>query len=343
MSLMDFIKGKITYILSIGTMTFLSILILCALQPAGGPALSILIGGLFVIGGFAPLVYEYLSKRPFYQNLLAVYDALDRKNLIAEMISPPGFMEGNILYELLQGCNKAMLEEINTYRFRGEEYREYMELWVHEIKTPIASSRLIAQNNESEAMESLSEELSKIETFIEQVLYYSRSNTVEKDYIIREISLKKLCYEVLRKNAKLFIHNRISVNTETLEYNVYSDNKWLEFILGQILTNSVKYADKDNACIRLWVEKKDNSRVLIIEDNGVGIKENELPKIFDKGFTGTNGRKNERSTGMGLYICKKLCDKLGLGMEAASVFGQGTRISLVFPLNSTLLSLRDNP
>ena len=220
-----------------------------------------------------------------------------------------------------------------------EEYREYLELWVHEIKTPVSSSKLIAQNNQNQAMNSIAEELTKIEGFIEQVLYYSRSNNVEKDYLIREISLKKLCFEVLKKNSKLFIHNNVSVITENLDFVVFSDNKWLEFILWQILSNSLKYSDKDSAWIKIYAQKKENNCVLYIEDNGVGIKENELKMIFNKGFTGSNGRKNERSTGMGLYICKKLCDKLGLSINAKSIFGEGTIISIVFPMNS-MISIR---
>lgn len=334
MSLIDFLKDKITYVISSTLVVILTVAIIWALNPVGGPALSMLIGGFYLIGAVVPLVIEYIGKRDFYKNLLGIFDALDRKNLIGEIISPPGFREGLILYDMLKSSNKAMLEEINKYKFRQEEYREYIELWVHEIKTPIASSRLIAQNNRSESMDKMSQELERIEGFVEQVLFYSRSNTVEKDYLIKEIGLRRLCFEVLKKNSRIFIHNRISVGTEDLDKRVFTDAKWLEFILTQILINSVKYSNKPASWIKISSRSKENSIVLYIEDNGVGILESELPKIFDKGFTGTNGRKNERSTGMGLYICKKLCDKLGLGIGAESRYGEGTTISIAFPRGS---------
>lgn len=334
MNLYDFIKGKIVYIISLALVAVLTTIIIWALNPAGWFALSLLIVGLYIIGTVVPLTAEYMSRKDFYQNLINVFDSLDKKNLIAQVVAPPTFKEGIILYDIIKGSNKAMLEEINKYKYLQEEYREYIELWVHEIKTPISSSRLIAQNNRSEAMDSVSEEVAKIEAFVEQVLFYSRSNTVEKDYIIKEVNLKKLCFDVLKKNSKLFIHNKIGVVTKDLDEVVFSDAKWLEFILTQILTNSVKYSNKPDSQIKISSRKSDNNIILRIEDNGIGIQESELPRIFDKGFTGTNGRKNERSTGMGLYICKKLCDRLGLAIKAYSEYGKGTTVSITFPKNS---------
>jgi signal transduction histidine kinase len=329
-----FLKDKLLYIISIFIAAALSVAIIGAFNPVGGPALSILAGLFYILGGFFPLILEYAAKHQFYENLIAIFDQLERKNLIAEMVVPPDFGEGIILYDILRGSNKAMLEEINRYRFRQEEYREYIELWVHEIKTPISSSKLIAQNNPGEAMNSISEELCRIEAFVEQVLFYSRSNNVEKDYLIRKVSLKTLCHDVLRKNAKLFIQRRIGVETENLDYHAYTDTKWLEYILQQLLTNSVKYADKPEAWIKLSACPMENAVKLTVSDNGTGIAANELPRIFDKGFTGTNGRRDERATGMGLYICKKLCDKLGLGLEAESKQGEGASISIILPVSS---------
>jgi signal transduction histidine kinase len=336
MSIYDFLKEKTIYIISTSLVAILTIAILWALNPVGGSALSTFIGILYIIGAAIPLAVEYMGKRDFYRNLLRICDSLDRKNLIAEMINPPSFKEGIILYDIIKGCNKAMLEEINKYKFIQEEYVEYMELWVHEIKTPISSSKLIAQNNKNEAMDSISEELERIEGYVEQVLFYSRSNNVEKDYIIKEVNIQSLCFNVLRENSKLFINNNIGIQTENLDESVFSDAKWLQFILNQLLTNSVKYSNKGSSLIKITSARMENCIVLKVEDNGVGIKESELPRIFDKGFTGTNGRKNERSTGMGLYICKRLCDKLGLGIKAYSSYGDGTTISLVFPKSSMI-------
>ncbi len=336
MSVFDFLKEKLIYVISVILADVLAVSVIWALNPVGGSALSLLAGSLYIIGAAIPLSVEYIRKKEFYINLLGIFDSLDRKNLIAEMISPPAFKEGIILYDIIKGSNKAMLEEIGRYKRMQEEYREYIELWVHEIKTPISSSRLTVQNNKGAAMDRISEELSRIEAFVEQVLFYSRSNNVEKDYIITEINLEKLCFDALKKNSKLFIQNKVGIETESLDILVFSDAKWLGFILGQILTNSVKYSRKSNACIKICATENENSIVLKVEDNGVGIIKSELGKIFDKGFTGTNGRKNERSTGMGLYICKKLCDKLGLAIMADSQAGEGTTISITFPKNSMI-------
>lgn len=334
MKLGEFLRGKTTYIICQSIVFILTISIILALNPAGGPPLSLLIGVLYIIGSVVPLVSEYSSKKEFYNNLIRIFDSLDRKNLIAEMITPPSFKEGVILYDIVKGSNKAMLEEINKYKNMQEEYREYLELWVHEIKTPIASSRLIAQNNRNDAMDSICEEMEKVEAFVEQVLFYSRSNNVEKDYIIKEVNLEKLCFDVIKKNSKLFIHNKIGIETKGLDLEVLSDSKWLSFIINQILANSIKYSNKPEPGIKISAREMDNCIVLNIEDNGTGIQKSEFPRIFEKGFTGTNGRKNERSTGMGLYICKKLCIKLGLSINAASQYGEGTTISIVFPKSS---------
>ncbi len=336
MKLSDFLKDRANYIVSTLISAFLAIAVIWVLNPIGGPSLAILIGILYIIGAVIPLTMEYLQKKDFYQNLLLIFDSLDRKNLLSEMISAPSFSEGIILYNIIRASNKSMLEEINKYKFMQKEYREYIEMWVHEIKTPISSSKLIAQNNSNEVTDSMSEELQKIESYIEQVLFYSRSNNVEKDYIVREINLKEQCFEILRKNSKLFIQNKIAIITEELDFTVYSDSKWLEFILGQLLTNSVKYKNKADAYIKLSARKAENKVYLTIEDNGVGINESELPRIFEKGFTGTNGRNIEKSTGMGLYISKKLCDKLGMSILASSEYGQNTTITIVFPKSSMM-------
>lgn len=331
---LQFIKDKLVYIISHLTVMALTILIFSSFVPKGGSTLAVIIGILYFVGASVPLIFEYQQKKDFYNNLLANFDSLDRKNLIAEMIEPSSFNEGRILYDLLKGSNKAYLEEINHYKTMQDEYRKYIELWVHEVKTPIASSKLIAQNNKSHVTDSILEELDKIEGFVEQALFYSRSNTVEKDYLVKEINLQDLCYAVLRKNSKLFIQNQVAVDTDNLNYTVFCDAKWLEFILDQLVINAIKYRKKEDAKIKLSAVQQENSIILSVEDNGIGIAENELPRIFDKGFVGLNGRKTEKSTGMGLYICKKLCDKLGLSIYATSSPGCGTTVSIIFPKGS---------
>lgn len=290
---------------------------------------------LFVLGMFIPLFMEYRAKSEFYRDLLMIFENLEKKNLITEMIRRPDFTEGMILYDILHGSDKACLDEIASYRAIQESYREYIELWVHEIKTPIASSKLMLQNAERNALlDSLNDELEKIEDDVQQVLFYSRSNNVDKDYLIKELSLRNVCNEAIRKNSKVLIQKKISVEMNDLDVLVLSDAKWIVFILDQIIGNAVKYSRGVQPTLTLSAHKTSNKTVLSVKDNGIGIPASELGRIFDKGFTGTNGRSGEKSTGMGLYIGKKLCTKLGLGLEAESQAEQGTTIRIIFPRSS---------
>lgn len=283
-----------------------------------------------------PFMVEFQKKRQFYNNLINTFDHFDRKNLLAEIITPPSFNEGMILFDILKGSNKAYLDDVNKYKRMHEDYREYIELWVHEIKTPIASSKLITQNNKNEVTDSLCEEIENIEEFVEQVLFYSRSNNVEKDYLLKKLDLHEVVISVIKKNSKQFIQNKVSVVTENLDQLVYCDSKWLEYMLSQIINNSIKYKSTNHSQICFNAKINTNNIELIISDNGIGIPDNELRRIFDKGFTGSNGRRGEKSTGMGLYICKKLCNKLGLNISASSQVYGGTIITISFPKNSMI-------
>lgn len=228
-----------------------------------------------------------------------------------------------------------MIEHVNKYKFLQEEYKEYIELWIHEIKTPIAAGKLIAQNNKNEVTKSIDEELDKIEYYVEQALYYARSNTVEKDYCITKCNLQDIVNTVIKKNKDTLINNKIKINIEDTNEIVYTDSKWIAFILNQIITNCIKYSKQENAEININVETKKARVILEIKDNGIGIKKGEITKVFDKGFTGSNGRKDgKKSTGIGLYLCKKLCGKLGIGIELNSEESVGTDVKLVFPKNT---------
>ena len=280
------------------------------------------------------LIVEYIKKKKFYKTLEDNLANLEEKYLIAEMIEEPSFIEGKIMKEALVQINKSMIENVNKYKYAQEEYKEYIELWIHEIKTPIAASKLIAQNNKNEVTESIDEELDKIEYYVEQALYYARSNTVEKDYYITKCKLQDVINTVIKKNKKELIDNKIKINIDNIDETVYTDSKWIVFILNQIITNCIKYAKKENAEINIEAETKKARIILKIQDNGIGIRKGEITRVFEKGFTGSKGRKDgKKSTGIGLYLCKKLCGKLGIGIELNSEENIGTEIKLVFPKN----------
>lgn len=280
------------------------------------------------------LTVEYIKKKKFYNAVKESLIELDEKYLIAETIENPSFLDGKLLKNILIETDKSMIEHVNKYKYLQEEYKEYIELWIHEIKTPIAAGKLIAQNNKNEVTKSIDEELDKIEYYVEQALYYARSNTVEKDYCITKCNLQDIVNTVIKKNKDDLINNKIKINIEDINENVYTDSKWIIFILNQIITNCIKYSKKENAEININVEIKKARVILDIKDNGIGIRKGEITKVFEKGFTGSNGRKEgKKSTGIGLYLCRKLCGKLGIGIELNSEENIGTDVKLVFPKN----------
>ncbi len=293
---------------------------------------------------FTPLLLymgiEFLKHRKYFKNMEETLLSLDKKYLLPEIMEKPNFLEGALFYNILKECNKEMHEHVNHYKNQQSGYREYIETWVHEIKTPIASIMLMSENNKTPIMDNIGQEVKKVESFVEQALYYARSNDVNKDYIIKKFSLLTAVNSVIRQHSKDFIYKRISLQLEELEVNVYSDIKWVEFILHQILSNSLKYIKPQEGNIRIYATKFHNTIVLTLEDNGIGISEKDLSRVFDKGFTGEQGRQYNAATGMGLYLCKKLSLKLGLDIKISSQLGIGTKVNVIFPVNDYQLEIK---
>ena len=294
----------------------------------------------FCIWFFPVLIYmiiEFMKQKAFYDELNSIMDNLDKKYLLPEIMNEPENLEGKLLYDILRQVNKDMHEHVKKYRDRENEYREYIETWVHEIKTPIASTRLIIENNQNNITRNIKEEIKKVEEYIEQVLYYSRSNNVSKDYIIKEVSLPDLVRRVIKRNSRDFISKGIALDIEAVDGMVYSDAKWLEFIVNQLIGNATKYIAGRDGKVTISTIRNENNIILTIEDNGIGIIDKDLNRVFEKGFTGENGRKFGQSTGIGLYLCKKLAEQLGLGLTLTSKTSEGTKVSIIFPIGSVNL------
>ena len=290
---------------------------------------------------FISIIVEYFKKKLYYQNIYKTLDELQEKYLITEVIKNSSFVEGKILKEILEQIDKSMIENVNIYKYLQEDYKEYIEMWIHEIKIPIAASKMIVENNKNEITKSIDEELDKVENYIEQALYYARSNTVDKDYYIKKNKIEDMVNECIKKNRKVLIGEKISINTHDLKISVNTDSKWIVFILNQIIQNSIRYRKAEGqAEIEIYSVKGKENVILYIKDNGMGIKKGEITRVFEKGFTGTNGRMlNKKSTGIGLYLCKKLCDKLGMAIELNSIQNEGTEVRLVFP-NSSYIDMK---
>lgn len=286
-----------------------------------------------IIFGFsflAAFVWDYTRKKKYYCGFMALFDGLDDKTLLAELVEKPGFLDGKLLYQILRLSNKYMNDKLAEAGATNQEYREYIEMWVHEIKTPITSAHLIIENDKNISTIRIDDELNKIDHFVEQALFYARSTTLEKDFKIEKTTLKTLVQEALKSYSKQIIEAHGRPVFENLDISVFADRKWCVFIIGQIIANSVKYA-KENLILTFEGSSFDNGCSLSVSDNGIGITEADIPRIFDKGFTGENGRKFGKSTGIGLYLCRKLCRKMNMEISVASSLENGTTVKIMFP------------
>lgn len=329
----EYLKDKIIYIslLVFAVITIEILLIPYDMQIFIKIYVAVAIIVAFLIG----FLVEYYSKKNYYDTVKSRIKELQEEYLIMEVLPKADFAEANILEDVIRDIGKSMLENVNKYKYLQEDYKDFIELWIHEIKIPIATSKMIVENNKNEITESINEELDKIDNYTEQALFYARSNTVEKDYIVRKIQLKEIVNASILKNKPQLIQNKISIYTKDLDETVYTDSKWCIFIINQIIQNSIKYSKNADRQIEIYGERKKENIILHIKDNGIGIKESEITRVFEKGFTGENGRiTGKKSTGIGLYLCKKLCDKLCIGLELNSKKDEGTEVKLIFPNNS---------
>lgn len=334
MTFRGFLKDKWLLLLCQAVMiAAVSIILLGLGFSAGG---SLFICSCLLLALLLPLWREYFKKRSYYRSLCSSLDQLDQKQLLASVLEAPDFIEGEILYDVLKQTQKAMNDEIASYRHREEEYHDYVETWVHEVKLPISCAELICANNKNGVTDSIREELDRIEGYVEQTLYYARSLNLEKDYSIRRLSLEELVKAAVKRQAKQLIAVNMRIQLEKLSLSVYSDPKWLDFILGQLISNSIKYRSAEPVLLFSAEDGRDNV-LLHIRDNGIGIAEHEIGRIFEKGFTGQNGRRFAKSTGIGLYLCRQLCNKMNLRIEAQSELGEGTAITIIFPKDSRAL------
>ncbi|MDR2354691.1 MAG: sensor histidine kinase [Clostridiales Family XIII bacterium] len=323
MKITSFLRGKLLFIALCFFISAFGALLLYTMQ--ANLRFALFVPGFLFGGSVLALLPEYLAKNRYYRELRNAAERLDKKHLLSEIVSAPEFYEGEILYDALKTVGKSANDEIAKHRLVATEYREYIELWVHEIKTPIAVAKLICENTQNADMDA---EIDRIERLVEQALFYARSGNVENDYLIRRIDLRELLNDTLKNGAKYLIGRKIRIRTENLSHTVFTDPKWLSFILWQLIDNSVKYG-----CRNIEFSGVQNARSvsLFIRDDGVGISEKDIGRVFDKGFTGENGRRFGRSTGLGLYLCKKLCAKLGLSLSLESAPGEGVVAELVFP------------
>lgn len=278
---------------------------------------------------------DFWKAKKRLNELQAIMSELDQRYLFTECVPKSHNLYERKLFDLLRLSGKSMIEAVSDAQAAQREYREYIEQWVHEIKTPITAAKLICQNMDSNMRRKLSKELAQIDSHVERALFYARTESPEKDFIISKTELSTICEEAIQAHRTLLIENSVRVETENLNEIVYTDRKWVAFMLGQLLQNAARYRG-ENPVITLSGKRLGRQVQLAVRDNGIGISAHELPRVFDRGFTGRNGRNRGGSTGMGLYLCKRLADALEIGLQIQSTAGDGTCVTLTFPAETNL-------
>lgn len=326
MKIMRFIVDKMYAIVIEGLSYLIILLMLLAFKV--DKQLIVAVSVVMLAAIVIVLVIDYIRKKSFYDELIRNTEGLDKKYLVLETIKKPHFYEGELLYDTLYDINKSMIENVNEYEESIKDFKDYIEMWIHEIKIPISSLMLIVHNHYKDLR--LNNQVRKIEQYTEQVLYYARSENAAKDYLIAQTSLNKVIGRVAMNNKDELLENNIEFCVTGNDYDVLTDAKWLEFILNQIMSNSIKYKKDKQPRIEIAKESSDDEITLSIYDNGMGVPESDLPKVFEKSFTGYNGRVKSKSTGMGLYIAKQLCGRLGHKIKIESKINEYTKVSIIF-------------
>ena len=303
--------------------------------------LTVMLIGLF---SFTLLLMNVPAKALLYPVLLCLFLGLlvlvtdcaiakSRKNERANL--------DKITLSVIDSMPEAHSEEVRDYqnaiRQLGNEYRNYVSeserkyenmmdyytVWAHQIKTPIFSMKLAFQGEDSALSRRLSVDLFRIEQYVDMVLVYLRLDSEYTDYVFKECNMDEVIKNSVKKFASEFIGRKLSLEYEPEDVTVVSDSKWLEFVIGQIISNSLKYTETGG--IKIYFKEP---KILVIEDTGIGIAEEDLPRIFEKGYTGYNGRTDGSASGIGLYLCRRICGNLNIGIQAESEVGKGTRIIL---------------
>ena len=325
MMFLEYLEEKIFYIIISFVFTlFLSIYLLLIGIDSSVVILLVILIMVFI---FISLLVSYLLIKKRYEKMINLVDSLDEKYLIKEVIDKPKNLENRAYYYALDKACKALNDKLSDVENSKEEYLDFLDSFIHEIKTPISALSLYADNNDKK----IKEEVLKISRLVDKMLFYAKSDVVEKDYFIKKVTLADLVHPVLLEYKNYLLNYSFKVEVKNLDnLVVYTDIKWLNFIIEQILSNSLKYQNKKERIVRIkGIDDKNNIK-LVIYDNGVGIKESDLSKVFEKGFTGSN-RSKKNASGIGLYLVKKLCDKLGIDIKIESVYLKYTKVIITFP------------
>ena len=274
-------------------------------------ALCLFLGILFVI-------LDFRRMKQKHDLLTGIQELTD---LITGTLPAVDGIEDEDYQTIIQMFQREHGKVITDNQRAYSEMVDYYTIWAHQIKTPIASMRLTLQNEDTALFRQLTNDLFRIEQYVEMVLTFLRLNSESTDYVIREYDLDKIIRQSVKKFAGEFISRKLSLIYEPLHITVLTDEKWLSFVIEQVLSNALKYTPYGSISITM-----ESGNKLCIRDTGIGIAAEDLPRIFEHGYTGYNGRADKKASGIGLYLCKRICARLGHGIEAESKIDEGTCI-----------------
>ena len=317
MNILDYLKYKR---ITIAAFLIFAVIVFACLALSDVPARLLLYPFVLCSGaGLVFLIVGYLQHRKTYHKLELI------SNLRAEMIdtlpqprSPQEMQYHRIIRAL---CDEEMQKQTELTG-RHNDLLDYYTAWTHQIKTPIAAMKLSFQNEDSALARQSLNDLKRIEQYVGMALTYLKLDSGDIDYVIREHDLDDIIRQVIRNFAGEFIDRKIKLEYETIQYKVLTDDKWLAFVIEQILSNSLKYTNE--GVISIFMD----GSTLCISDTGIGIDAADIPRLFEKGFTGYNGRKDKRASGIGLYLCKRICDNLSHRISVESKVGTGTTVKI---------------
>lgn len=341
--LTNFIKQNYIWILMIVTMSCIHLLYMYLIgarkqDVVYAAVLDAILLLIIVLVGF----FRYSSKVKALSNAL-------KRSVEEQAQLPEATDDVEILYHrLLENQSIARSESESSAAIRQSQMRDYYSMWVHQIKTPISAMKLLleAEREElgqlicddeqsqyllSDNMDSFEDELFRIEEYVSMALQYQRVSSTENDFVLEKVSVDGVIRDTIKKYAKIMIRRHIGINYSGTGQEVYTDGKWLAFMLEQILSNAIKYTPQGFVTIET-AEEKDRF-FITIKDTGIGIKAEDLPRVFEKGYTGYNGHADKKATGIGLYLCRQMADKLGHTIRMESEIGKGTKVWIGFDLD----------
>lgn len=288
------------------------------------------VGACFLGAG----LWNYGRMARYWREVVELLDRVERVCEVPDLVEEPLFLAGRVSHAALDAVVQAASREAAVLLQDKRDYSEYVELWIHEVKTPLAAAKLVLADQHGPAASTLKAELERVEALVDQALYAARSSSLTNDYAIRETNLLEAAREAVKRNAHFLIGRQVEVAFDVPEgLTVLADRPWLVFCLQQVVVNAAKYGS-GRIDFSVAEEAASTSRgrtVLTVADDGCGIPVADVPRVFDRGFTGQVGRAHGSATGMGLYLVKALCERMGLGVSLSSEEGAGTAVSFVFP------------